>query len=126
MNRVIFYPFKDGDGEGKGDLRARAQAMLDLRQLRARIFGTGFSKEAAWEMLLALYAQGRRLKVTDLASYTDSPLTTALRWIEFLEEKGLITRRPSPTDLRIHHIALSERGQQMMEDYLIATLASAS
>ena len=73
-------------------------------------------------MLLALYANGRRLTVTELSATTEAPGTTALRWIDFLESRNLVSREASSTDLRINYINLTDHGIQLMEKYLVAML----
>jgi DNA-binding MarR family transcriptional regulator len=123
LSRIIFHPLSDVERDDKRELRRRATRALELRRLRSEIFGTAISKEAAWEMLLALYANGRRLTVTELATTTEAPGTTALRWIDFLESQDLVFREASPTDLRISYINLTEHGVRLMEKYLVAMLA---
>ena len=70
-------------------------------------------------MLLALYAlQGDPVGTTALADAIGTPLTTALRWIQYLENKGLVRRISDPNDLRRANVYLQTRGFEQMEAYL--------
>lgn len=122
MSRVVFYPFDAEKQDDKRLLRHCARRALELRRLRSQVFGTAISKEAAWEMLLALYAFGRSLSVVELTSQTEVPGETARRWIEFLVDEELVKRSNSPRDARLVMVAISERGEELMEKYLTAAL----
>jgi DNA-binding MarR family transcriptional regulator len=74
--------------------------------------------EPAWDMLLQLYVSDHgRLAIRDLVLMTEEPKTTALRWISYLEKKGLVERRPDPMDRRLIVIELLDRGRQLLDDY---------
>jgi DNA-binding MarR family transcriptional regulator len=45
------------------------------------------------------------------------PPTTALRWINVLERKGLLLRIPDPLDGRRFWVALTETAQEKMKRY---------
>ena len=82
--------------------------------------------EVAWELLLMLYAldTGARQTVSTIASFLDTPKTTTIRWIEYLEQSGLIERSPHPTDKRFVFVGLTDNGKKTMELYLSDTLPS--
>lgn len=85
--------------------------------LDRRLFG-----EPAWDMMLALYClptRGERLGITALALASGVPATTALRWQGMLTEDGLIERVHDENDARRSFVRLSEKGRNMLEDYLL-------
>lgn len=99
-----------------------------LRRLRRRQhFPAAMFGEPAWDMMLALFifeqSQGR-MTVTRLADHSGAPLTTALRWIDYLEQAGFLLRRPKPTDKRVALIELSDKGRNCLNAYFggLATL----
>lgn len=91
------------------------------RRLRNRFFNDNMLGEPVWDMLLALYcftARGETLSVSALCQSAGVPATTALRWENVMEEKGLIVRTPDPTDARRVFISLSDKAKAMMDEYL--------
>ncbi len=98
-----------------------ARTILAERQRRARCFDPTLFGEPAWDMLLALYAgeeESGRQTIGQLIRWVEVPQTTALRWIAHLERRGLVIRRPHPTDLRIVFIELTETARARLEEYL--------
>jgi DNA-binding MarR family transcriptional regulator len=98
----------------------RAAAALKARQLRGSIFGSAIFGEPAWDMLIALYitqSEGRAVTVSGLAEWTQCPQTTALRWLNTLEAKGLIGRTAHPTDKRMHLVDLTGSGREALETF---------
>lgn len=72
-------------------------------------------------MLLALYVidnDQRRLGTGELSKLAGVPLTTCLRWLDYLNEQELIWRVPSPLDHRVVSVELSGTGRAAMEHYL--------
>lgn len=110
-----------------GDLLALAREITSARVMRKSHFPTELFGEPAWDMLLALYQEtgfGRRITVSNLCRASESPSTTALRWIERLEELKMVTRRKNPLDARIVFIELAPEAHQLIEDYLMRTWVS--
>ena len=73
-----------------------AHAVLAARRLRARHFSEQLFREPAWDMLLDLFiqeAKGRRSSIKSVCVAACVPPTTALRWVVWLENAGLILRR---------------------------------
>lgn len=121
---------------GPADVRAPEQQVserqvrdvLKLRRNRDRFFDSELFADPAWDILLELYAAALaqlRVSVTSLCCGAAVPATTALRWINHLEEKGLITRRPDPIDGRRHFLMLSKEGMEAMNAYFRTVPASA-
>lgn len=113
-----------------GTAFALARAVLTARQTRKSVFASAIFGEPAWNMLLSLYVHGRgeRLTVTRLAQLSDAPLTTAIRWIEYLDQSRLLARRQHPNDARVVLVELTEQAQSKLELYfekLAGTLAEA-
>lgn len=77
--------------------------------------------EPVWDMLLALYcfsARGETLSVSALCQSAVVPATTALRWENAMEQKGLIERSRDKTDARRIFITLTEKAKSLMDEYL--------
>lgn len=91
-----------------------AQQIYDARRKADRSSGiAGFSASPAFDTLLDLHisaAAGRAVSVSSACIATGCPPTTALRWIHFLEEKGLVSLAPDPTDQRSEHVSLTKNG----------------
>jgi DNA-binding MarR family transcriptional regulator len=105
-------------------LTIRAREILALRQKRAELFGPTMFGEPAWEMLLHLYsmAGAARQSMSRLAQLSGSSKATALRWIDYLLDRGLVSRRPHPTDLRTTFVELTDKGREKLEAYLADTI----
>jgi DNA-binding MarR family transcriptional regulator len=111
------------------------QTALDLarsihfaRKRRAEHFGAALFSEPAWDMLLILFIYGDRsgepLSVTRLAEYGDAPLTTAIRWLDYLESQRMIIRQQSGSDRRKNFVELSEHGRTMLINYFESLLSN--
>jgi DNA-binding MarR family transcriptional regulator len=46
-------------------------------------------------------------------------MTVALRWLDYLEEQGLIDRNPNPSDHRTVCVQISNNGRDAMDRYLM-------
>lgn len=83
------------------------ESILVFRRARNTVFGEGLFSDPAWDILLALYAahlEGRSVSLTELALSTDTPQSTAARWIVALEARGLVSTDNNsidPLDFRI-------------------------
>jgi DNA-binding MarR family transcriptional regulator len=102
-----------------------AWSEFERRGRRMQILPRDMFGEPAWEMLLVLYAErGRtRLSIGRLTEKLDLPPTTALRWLKYLEEKNLVVREPHPTDLRSAFLTLTPSAIEMLELYLSEVIA---
>ena len=82
--------------EGSSKYRLVCQA-YQARRERTQFFDADLFGEPVWDLLLAMYREhlrGRNLSVEQVADAADVPSSTADRWIEVLERRNLISRRP--------------------------------
>lgn len=112
------------DGEPLPDkvrLRNLARQIYLGRRARAGFFSRGLDGEPAWDMLLALYVRD-----TNNAAHTTSQVTefsaaapsTALRWIDYLCDQGLVAKEPSPIDRRLTLVRLTAKARAHLDSYL--------
>jgi DNA-binding MarR family transcriptional regulator len=100
------------------DAHAIARGLLKVRKARHRYLPESAISEAGWGVLLALFSMDHdagSCAESQLADIADVSRTTTLRWIQRLEEAGLLRRTVSPTDRRIVRVALTDRGRSAME-----------
>lgn len=72
-------------------------------------------------MLLHLYLaawRDDRLSVSRVTEASGSAPTTALRWLEYLENQGLVKRQSHPTDARTSLVELTQKACDLVEVYL--------
>lgn len=104
-----------------------AQDLYRERQRRREIFGDDLFGEPAWDLLLDLYIAektGTRTSVTAACLGANVPGTTALRYLQQLEERGLVLREGDRRDARRVFVRLSEAGYARMTDYFWANRAT--
>ena len=102
-------------------LREHVRQIRAARELRQNWFDRNIFGEPAWEMLLALYLiddEQRRLSTRQVAKLANLSLTTTLRWLDYLQEQDLVSRRPNPFDQRVVYTELSDKGRTAMDGYL--------
>lgn len=95
--------------------------IIRARRLREQYFDSGLFADAAWDILLELYAarlQGKRVAVSSLCIAAGVPATTALRWISLLEQKGHVCRSGDPADGRRIYVALTDASADRMSRLL--------
>lgn len=76
--------------------------------------------EGAWLILIeaAVYhMQEQPLFVTSACIASGAPISSAVRYVNDLEENGYIRRMPDPDDGRRTHIVITERGLVLVEAY---------
>jgi DNA-binding MarR family transcriptional regulator len=108
------------------NLLSTARFSLEARQGRAEHFSPAMFGEPAWDLLLALYvtqADTPAPAVSSLAKSAGIAITTAFRWIDYLEEKRLIERQRSSDDGRALTVGLTEDGRARLEGYFADVLA---
>ena len=110
-------------GAKTAHLEQRARDHLESRRKRAAIFGAQMFAEPAWDMLLILYLSGggQRQTQSGLGELSGATRSTAMRWIDFLSDRGLVRRDAHPTDLRRNFVSLTEKGRKLLDLYLSET-----
>jgi predicted transcriptional regulator len=101
---------------------------LEWRSRRNNSFGSSaMLGEPTWELLLDLFVnwkRGNQVTVTSACVASSVPITTALRYISALVEAGLVARKPSPDDRRMHLVHLTQRGLELVRSSVIIRLQS--
>jgi DNA-binding MarR family transcriptional regulator len=109
---------KTDQGEAaREELIDLARWLYDGRRARDRHLTSSLLGEPVWDMLLALYClppRGEQLSVSSLCYAAGVPQTTALRWIQLMEERDLVERHRDPADARRTHVTLSREGERVM------------
>lgn len=94
-----------------------ARSLLALARRRSHYLpGLAFF-DPQWLMVLDLFvatAQGRELPVSSLCIASGAPPATAWRNIRFLESRGLILRKPHPSDGRSYYLQLSQAARDQI------------
>jgi len=97
-----------------------ARSVIEARHHRTHALPPAIFGEPAWDMLLALYTRPRSEgeRVSNLSLSSGTPATTTLRWIDYLEREGFVTRRSCPTDKRVVFIQLTDKASDAIGTYL--------
>lgn len=98
----------------------RIRQVIKARRARERVLGPDLFADPAWDMLLEAYTADlmqTKMSVTDLCHGAAVPATTALRWLQKLEQNGWLTRKKDPLDARRTWIELTPRGSARMSQY---------
>jgi DNA-binding MarR family transcriptional regulator len=99
---------------------ADVRELLRLRRNRERFFPQEIFADPAWDILLELYAAElgqHRIAVSSVCAAAAVPATTALRWINTLEENQLVQRMNDRFDCRRVFLSLTDAGLAAMNDY---------
>jgi hypothetical protein len=107
----------------QGNVADLAQKAYRDRRRRAEVFGeeTLFG-EPAWDILLDLFVageKGKRVAVTSACIGSGVPSTTALRWLNVLELRGLIEREDDNSDARRSFVRLTSKARRLMAEYFL-------
>lgn len=105
----------------KKELCKLACQIYDARRTRNRMLSSELFGEPAWDMLLALYclpARGFTMRLTALSHASDVAESTGHRWQAVLTDKGLIERGPLGITPNKHLVRLTQKGRQLLENYL--------
>lgn len=100
---------------------AQLKQLIAARRARSTFFGTHLFADPAWDILLQAYVallDEEPLLVSTICRDSVVPATTALRWINILEQEGLLVRRHDPGGERPWCLEMSATGRQAMEQYL--------
>ncbi|WP_437983829.1 MarR family winged helix-turn-helix transcriptional regulator [Sorangium sp. So ce117] len=106
----------------KKKLRELHGAMVDLVALmnqpqrdQALLAEAGISLDQALFRLLVGIERFGPIGVVELSNRAGRDYTTVSRQVAKLESLGLIERRPSPADRRIHEAVITDKGRQMTD-----------
>ncbi|WP_438028571.1 MarR family winged helix-turn-helix transcriptional regulator [Sorangium sp. So ce233] len=106
----------------KKKLRELHGAMVDLMALmnqpqrdQALLAEAGVSLDRALFPLLVGIERFGPIGVVELSDRAGRDYTTVSRQVAKLESLGLIERRPSPADRRIHEAVITDKGRQMTD-----------
>ena len=98
---------------------AKASQIYQARRKADKVANiAGISASPAFDTLLDLFinaSAGRLVSVSSACIGTACPATTALRWIRYLEERGLVTRKSDPYDQRRVFVSLTNDGTAIIE-----------
>lgn len=103
-----------------------AEEEIRRRKISGRFLPRELFGEGAWSMLLDLFVSeyhGRKVSTTSACLAAEIPATTALRWIETLESKGLVRRSSAKMDRRVRYVFLTAEGHQALCSLLRRQLA---
>lgn len=94
-----------------------AEDELRRRKMRARFLPAELFGEGGWSMLLDLFVSeyhGRKVSTTSACIAADVPSTTALRWLDLLENKGMIERSLASRDKRVKYVLLTSKAREAL------------
>jgi predicted transcriptional regulator len=97
---------------------------FDTRRRRRSLFGGREVSDNAWDILLDLFVasfESRKVTVKRACVAADAPMTTAIRYIAFLESIGLIHRSKNPNDARSTFLELTDLGIGKLTRYFNET-----
>lgn len=121
------YPPAQGAGVDKPQapsadmLVMLAEKVEGVRQRRSAFIGGDTVSETGWEMLLALYrshAAMHRMTVSNLCRASHAPHSTALRWLDRLEQLNLVYRLEHKFDRRVTFVELTPEARDAIHAYL--------
>lgn len=99
------------------DTHQRARQEFRFLQKRNAILGSDLFSDPAWDILLLLYSslpEREFLIIREFSTMAAIPVTTALRWVSILENRGLVARRGDQNDRRAVNVSITERGCDLM------------
>ena len=111
------------DGWLNSDSELVARRILRVRQERMRHFAPVEMVDAAWDLLLVLFAAKKEvatMQVGNLAAQANVPRTTTIRWLRQLETHGFVRLAGDPNDKRAVRAELTERGNRAMKASIAA------
>ncbi|WP_346302143.1 MarR family winged helix-turn-helix transcriptional regulator [Halomonas sp. BM-2019] len=105
-----------------------------ISQALAELYAERYRLNVAQWRVLAWLSHCDDLTAKKICAYTNMDKARVSRAIQALEERGLISRTPSPKDQRLHDLSLTEAGQALLaelvpeaqawEAELVATLSA--
>jgi DNA-binding MarR family transcriptional regulator len=111
---------------GDARMEQRLLQLISERRRRSAHFAPDLFSDPAWDILLVLAlaaTRQQRVTVTSVCQSIEAPMTTALRWIGALAERGHLFRRDDITDKRRKFVELSPHALAAMTAYCTADVA---
>lgn len=96
------------------------RSMIIARRARDRYLPGEMFADPVWDMLLELLEAEivhRHEAVSDLCTAAAVPPSTALRWLNRMEERGMVVRHPDPHDRRRVFISLAPETSRALHHY---------
>jgi DNA-binding MarR family transcriptional regulator len=99
-------------------LLERAETILRVRRARERLLGRAIMGEPAFDLLLWLYVRSgqKEISLSSLARPAGIPYSSAVRWIRYLTDRGLVERTESKTDRRLTCVQLTPSGRAVLKE----------
>lgn len=97
-----------------------AQKLREQRRFRNELIAIDLFADPAWDMLIELFIaddQGFEMSTTNFCLAAGVPVTTALRYVRELADRGVIARAPDPTDGRRIMITLMPAYREKLRRY---------
>jgi DNA-binding MarR family transcriptional regulator len=100
------------------ELLERAHSILRVRRARERLLGRSVIGEPAFDLLLYLYVRSgqKETSLSSLARPAGIPYSSAVRWIRFLADKGLVECTDSRADRRSTCVQLTPSGRAVLDE----------
>lgn len=107
------------------EMLSMANKMVRLHQLKDRNLGEELSAlgEPVWKILLQLVIateEDREASAADISHHLSIPETTAVRYIDILENKGFVIYSRYPTNQHSGQLSLTRQGRSILRDILCA------
>ncbi|PMR74636.1 MarR family winged helix-turn-helix transcriptional regulator [Billgrantia endophytica] len=97
----------------------RLNSLADrISQALAQLYEERYQLNIAQWRVLAWLSHCDELTAKKVCTYTNMDKARVSRAIQALEERGLITRTPSPRDQRLHDLHLTAAGQAMLAELI--------
>jgi hypothetical protein len=102
-----------------------AKALIACRRLREKLFGKELFSDPAWDILLDLFiaqSEGRDIAIGSACIAAAVPFTSALRWCQMLETRGLLYRVRDPRDGRRVFLRLTDEAFEQVNALMQKTM----
>lgn len=119
------YPFSN---ENDLDVRPeRVNWLIKARRARGRYLTPELFADPAWDILLDLLRaeiEHERISVSSACIAAAVPATTGLRWLNALEQRGLVVRHRDLHDARRSYVTLSSGTSLALRRYFVEVVGS--
>jgi hypothetical protein len=98
-----------------------ARSIYRTRRRRLHYFDQSLFADPAWDMMLDLFINkvgASRVSTTSLCLAAGVAQATGIRWVQLLEEQGLLRRFKAPDDGRLVLIEITPHGYRLMRQCL--------